>query len=129
MKLAYLPFCPLLLVACSSAAESTTTGTGPSGVTSTQSLTQLTDDEIARLCDWMLATEGGAGKITKCPGGSERETHTRERCIESLKAIRPLSLRCTITVGDAEQCSLDEQKDTCAKHPSCDKIKQCVNDG
>jgi hypothetical protein len=119
--LCFLP----VLIACSGADSGGSPG--QSGVASGTSIAQLTDQEASQLCDWSLKTEGGAGNVTKCGDGSERETHTKDQCLEGLRSIRTLALPCTITVGDAEGCSLETQKDACAETmPACDRISSCV---
>jgi hypothetical protein len=92
-----------------------------------KSVTALSDDETSRLCDWELQTEGGAGSVTKCTDGTERETHTKDRCVETYGALRKMTLPCSITVGDIEACSLETQKDSCAEvKATCDRINDCV---
>ncbi len=74
-----------------------------------------------------LVIERGAGSVTKCAEGSERQTHTKDECIENLRSLRTVILPCTITVNDVEACSLETQKDACGKaKPSCDGINACA---
>lgn len=100
---------------------------GQSGISKLKSLQELTDSEASRLCEWSLATEGGAGHLTKCPDGTERQTHTMDRCLENIQLLRELELPCTISVDDAEKCSLETQEDACANSkPTCDRVNTCA---
>jgi hypothetical protein len=119
-----------MLAACGgSTGSSGAGGNGQSGVAATKSLTELTDQEASQFCDWSLNVEGGAGHVTTCTDGTERHTHTKDECVGEFQTLRTLNLPCTITVNDAESCSLESQKDVCtAPTPTCDRINKCVED-
>ncbi len=116
-----------IFVACSG--SDSDGDTSRSGIVADKSVTALTDQEVSQLCDWSVSTQGGPGHVTICSAESSRETDTKDECIEELSALRKLPLACTITVRDAEDCSIESHKDPCARNkPACKRIGACIED-
>jgi hypothetical protein len=64
----------------------------------------LTDEEKAELCDWMVGLFGGYGVTTQCSVGSVQTFPSQELCVTA-----GLSFTCdTVTVGDVEACELSK---------------------
>lgn len=83
-------------------------------------IADLTDQEKAELCDWMVGLFGGYGVTTQCPAGSVQTYPSQELCVTA-----GLSFRCdTVTVGDVEACELSMvPSGGCdSSDPSCDAL-------
>lgn len=83
-------------------------------------VSDLSDQEKAELCDWMVGLLGGYGMTTQCPAGSVSTYPSQEVCVAA-----GLSFRCdTVTVGDVEACQLSMvPSGGCdSSDPSCDAL-------
>lgn len=118
----------VLAAACSS--SSSDAQTGASGLARDRSVASLSDAEAAELCDWSLATEGGAGKRFDCGGGESRVVHTRAECLDDVATLKKLEPCYAVRVGELEDCSIAEGKDACGRAPACttinDRLEACA---
>lgn len=119
-----------LAAACSS--SSGDAQTGASGLARSRSVASLSDDEAAKLCDWSLATEGGAGKEFDCGGGESHVVHTKAECLDGVALMKKLEPCYAVTVGELEDCSIAEGKDACGRAPACttvnDRLEACAKE-
>ena len=84
-------------------------------------VSDLTDEEKAELCDWMVGLFGGYGMTTQCSVGSVQTFPSQELCV-----MAGLSFTCdTVTVGDVEACELSKvPSGGCDfSDPSCDALR------
>lgn len=110
----------LQLVACAS--ESRSEADGASGFARSRSVASLSAEEAGRLCDWSLATQGGAGKRFECDATSSRVVHTKEECLEDVATITKLADCYAVTIGEVEDCTKEEAADACGRSPSRDAL-------
>jgi hypothetical protein len=98
-------------------------GTGNAGLPAIDAgklIADLSDEEKAELCDWMVGLFGGYNMTTPCTAGSVATFPSRELCVTA-----GLSFRCdTVTVGDVEACELSKvPSGGCdVSDPSCDAL-------
>jgi hypothetical protein len=97
---------------------------GESGFSRSRTVASLTSEEAGRLCDWSLATEGGAGKEFTCGEGSSRVVHTKDECVEDIGIITKLESCYAVTIGELEDCSKAEGADHCAHSAACDAVNE-----
>ena len=112
----------LQLVACAS--ESEPASEGESGLSRSKTVASLSAEEASSLCDWSIATQGGAGKTTKCGETSSRVVHTKEQCLEDVAIITKLASCYALTVGEVEDCSKQEAANACGRSPACDALNE-----
>lgn len=113
----------LHLVACATESSSTPADEGASGFSRSRVVASLSAEEAARLCDWSLATEGGAGKTFACGETSSRVVHTKDECLDDVATLTKLAGCYAVTVGEVEDCSKEEGADACGRSPSCEAIE------
>jgi hypothetical protein len=113
-------FCGVVLGACDGdASSSEAQRIGASGIDRARGIASLSATEAAALCDWSLATEGGAGKKTDCGGGRSTVVHTKDECLANTESIRTLASCYGVTVGELEDCSTEEGSAPCVDGPKC----------
>jgi hypothetical protein len=108
--------------ACSDGVASADDERGASGLVRSRAIGSLSDAEADAFCDWSLATQGGAGKKTDCGGGRSKVVHTKEECLDDVRTIRSFASCYAATVGEAEDCSVEEGRATCEKAPTCESL-------
>jgi hypothetical protein len=96
-----------------------------SGVDSSRRVTELSDEEIADLCDWSSAELGGYGVERECSGQTVRTQASQQECMNSLGS----DPSCTATVGDIEKCINALDGDLCRllSEPACLPLFQCAS--
>lgn len=115
----------LLAAACGRTPVGGGESSGVSGLPATKPLRQLSAAEQTTICDWTARQYGGYGQTTKCPSGkiATRVPRTLESCQTSFTR-----LRCDVTVGQFEACTLAAARDVCAsvttQPPAC-KVEGC----
>ncbi len=78
----------------------------------------LTDTEASALCDWTVRTEAD-GRATLCDGGETRAAATKEKCLAGVQSLMKASCGAQVSVGQAEDCSLQVAKEPCGSWPAC----------
>jgi hypothetical protein len=101
----------------------TPTTVASSGVTTTKTISALTDGEKGTLCDWLNGRYGGYGCKATCDGGlSYTNKKDQTACKATLKAT------CPATVAEAEECIRQDSADRCAGKlltaPACAPMRQ-----
>jgi len=111
-----------LLVACGSEDEPDSLG-----VDRSLQVTGVTDAQVAKICDWLVAQFGGYGARKECGSGISGVTPVSQAaCIEGWYHRSP-NPACTATVGDYEACMLAREGDLCypTRPPACEPFTAC----
>lgn len=98
-----------------------------SGLPSTSTIASLGTTDVATLCDWFNASQGGYGRPQMpCPGGTPEATYPSQlACVNGLSA---LGNRCLdLTVGTVEDCVNQTGTNLClqAQVAACMTIATC----
>jgi hypothetical protein len=83
---------------------------GASGVEKSKPLSELSDEELGKLCDWSAKEAGGYKKVTCPPGNTEQGWANQEECKAQ---AGPIAKGCSKTVGEFEPCGAAMSKDPC----------------
>jgi len=75
---------------------------GGSGLPGNKPLTDLTADDMKKVCDWAAGLYGGYGKETPCKDG--KTTFRTEASAEACVSENAVSPSCTATVAEFEAC-------------------------
>jgi hypothetical protein len=90
-------------------------------------LSQLNDAQLAQLCDWSAAKEGGYGATESCDGGiTVHAKASQQDCVTSSRT-ETAKATCTATVSDAETCINALASDPCdIGTPACAPLISCA---
>jgi hypothetical protein len=101
--------------ACSSSSQTR------SGVTETKKLYELSSGETDQLCEFRIDVERGP-RTAECPDMSSVILPGKTSCVSELDSI---TVQCTATVSDAENCFEAEARDACAADAACMAYRFC----
>jgi hypothetical protein len=89
----------------------------------------LTPAEVARLCDWLSAKQGGYGRRVTCADGHTAETdESLVTCVRDYLDLRLVLETCQLTVGQMEDCSRAVGLDLCTLETAneCGPLRACA---
>lgn len=102
-----VPALAALAIGCGSDSNASTDDSGDSpkgasGIASSKTLSEVTDADKKKFCDWTATLYGGYGKAITCP---ENESITGPEDLATCLAQGPqIKADCTVTVAQSEAC-------------------------
>jgi hypothetical protein len=72
-----------------------------SGVAGSKLMSNLTDEDVKKLCDWSASLYGGYGKVTSCTDWTVGAPKDVATCLARSESIQA---NCTLSVEEAEAC-------------------------
>ena len=95
-----------------------------SGVDGSKTVVSMTATEKQTFCEWVVATQGGAGHTTECGDGITVTTQTVAECVQSFSE---LTTNCPVTVSQAESCNLAVAANACSfGGEACAALFECI---
>jgi hypothetical protein len=100
-------------------------GGGSSGVDSTKQIKDLSADERMSECEWGVAEQGGAGKMTNCGNGLTVTVKPVADCVTQMGVYAMHG--CTATVAQLEACTTALGANACdLSNSACAPIFACA---
>ncbi len=105
-----------------------TSGVDPGVDGAPRYLTDLTESERQKLCDWTAAIGGGYDASTQCESGLRVSNFPNQQaCLDAF-----LGACSTVTVSSWEQCRDKEVSDPCSDYlytaPECSDVVRCLGE-
>ncbi len=122
-----LSMASIALAACGSSVSSSPDAAVASGLPGGKRLIDLTDVEKGRLCDWMVAQNGGYGHSAECNASTSFLKYPDQASCVSDSSSATTTPSCVATVKDVEDCL--NQVGTCfdaiQAAPVCQSLLKC----